>query len=366
MNKRLLIGLYSFIIIFLLLFSTQVVSAQEKINPVIWKTAYNEFSSSNFYIDISGQRFYGNDDVRVSSDPGLDKTTLELNWTENSVPMRLYFYFEKIDNGMWQLYDLRTYNATGSDWIYYGPNDSLGNPVKSLIGHRDFYADREFFSKSGIAKIHCDDCSITAFMSNALPPSIHGYTVDFRIGLVQNETITISNDPMTGYGVNAVLLDSSGEVVKDQSDFSYNWKAENDSILTLLPQSVDYPDGNCAYGVLAPCPKFNVQIKGKNPGITRVILDVIRNSDKTVVASNAFSVKVIDKKVEPSLSPTPSNNRPTPTPTPDNSNVTGRLEELEGEVGNLTEQLHQQQQQIGILQKIVNSIQSFLQRLFRF
>jgi hypothetical protein len=334
-----------------------------QINPVIWKTAYNEFSSGNFYIQIGETRFLGAENVKVHSDPGVDKSTLELEWTENGIPMRLYFYFEKIENGMWQLYDLRTYNARGTDWIYYQTVDSDGNPVKSLVGQRDYRDERTFLSKDGSAKIYCKDCSITAFISNIPPPSVYGYIIDFRIGISQNETITVTNDPNTGYGVNAVLLDSSGTVVKDQSDFSYTWKSENELVLTIKSQSVPYPDGNCAYGILAPCPDFNVQIKGINPGISRVLLDVIRRSDRTVVASNAFTVKVVEKNMVPlpTITPTP---KKSPIPTPTEDNVTAQLKELQGEVGRLSKTVEQQQTDLNVIQKIVHSIQVFLRRVF--
>lgn len=331
------------------------------VNPVIWKTAYNEFSSSDFYIQVGETRFLGSENVRVSSDPGLDRTTIEIDWTENGIQMRLYVYFEKIENGMWRMYDLRTYNATGSDWIYYQTIDSIGNPVKSLVGQRSYADERIFLSKDGNAKIYCKDCSLTAFMSNVPPPSVYGYIIDFRIGIPQGETITISNDPMTGYGVNAVFLDSSGTIVKDQTDFLYTWKSENESILTLMSQSVPYPDGNCAYGILAPCPNFNVQIQGVNPGISKVLLDVTRKSDKTVVASNAFSVKVTEKNLAPSPTAILS---PTNTPSPSQDDVTARLEELQGEVGELSKVVQQQQVEIGVLQKVIQSIQTFLRRLF--
>ncbi len=354
------IGVIFWIGVLLLLFPQR--ASANPVNPVIWKTAYNEFSSSDFYIQIADERFLGSDNARVSSDPGMERTTLELEWVENGVQMRLYFYFKKVENGMWRMYDLRTYNAEGTDWIGYPSYDELGNPVESLVGQRNYAYERTFLSKDGKARIYCKECSITAFISNVPPPSVYGYILDFRIGIPQNETITITNDPNTGYGVNAVLLDSSGEVVKDQSDFSYHWSAENESILAIMAQSVPYPDGNCAYGVLAPCPNFNVQIRGVNPGISRVLLDVMRKSDRTVVVSNAFSVRVIEKSQSPP---------PTVAPTPASSgspleDVTAQLEELQGEVGRLSETVQQQQAQISIIQRIIQSIQSFLQRIFRY
>jgi hypothetical protein len=330
-------------------------------NPVIWKTAYNEFSSSNFYIQIGERTFYGSDAIRVNSDPGIDKTTLELEWKENDITMRFYLYFEKIENGMWQLYDMRTYNATGTDWIYYQPVDSLGNSASSLIGQRNYAYERTFLSQDGSAKIYCKECSITAFISNIAPPSVHGYVIDFRIGIPQNETITITNEPNTGYGVNAVLMDASGSVVKDQSDFTYSWKVENTSTLSIYAQGVPYPDGNCAYGILAPCPDFNVQIRGINPGISRVLLDITRKSDQTVVASNAFTVRVIEKTLSPTPIPSPTVKI---TPTLVQDDVTAQLTELQGEVGRLTNVVEKQQVEITVLQRIIQTIQEFLKNLF--
>jgi len=352
-----------FIIIYLVILLSFSPVDVRAANPVIWKTEYNEFSSSDFYIQIGERYFFGTNNVNVSSDPGVEKTTLELTWKESNIEMRLYLYFEKIENGMWQMYDLRTYNSSGSDWIYYSTTDSLGNPVRSMVGYRDYYYERTFVSKDGSAKIYCKHCSITAFIKKYLPPSASGYNVDFRIGIPQGETITISNDPMTGYGVNAVFLNSSGEIIKDQSDFTYNWKAENENILTVMSQSVPYPDGNCAYGVISPCPNFNAQISGKSPGISRVLLDVIRKSDNLIVASNNFTVKVIDKN-QPSptvILPTQANLTITPM---DNSNVNLKLEELQGEVGKLRIAVKKQEEDINIIQRIIKQIQLFLSKIF--
>lgn len=354
---------YIFIFTLALLLPLHVLAqdSSSRANPVIWKTAYNEFSSSDFYIQIGDKRFLGSDRARVHSDPGLDKSTLELDWEENGIGMRMNLYFEKVESGMWHMYELRTYNDTGSDWINYKTSDTNGNPVRSLVGHRDFNAYRTFKSDDGTASIYCKDCSITAFMGNSISPSASGYAIDFRIGIPQNETITITNDPSAGYGVNAILMDSSGSVVTDQTDFFYTWKPENSSILSILPRSLPYPDGNCAYGVLAPCPEFNLEIKGISPGISKVLLDVTRRSDAKIVASNDFTVRVIEKN---------SNQFPTPTsvqgisPTPPKDDVTSELRELRGEVGRLKVTVQQQQTDIGLIQQIIQSIQAFLGRLF--
>jgi hypothetical protein len=353
----------SILLTFVFLLCPQQIFAQDdtsSINPVFWKTPYNELSSSDFFIQIGDKRFLGNGVVDVKSDPGLEKSTLELTWREDGVQMRMFMYFQMLDNGMWEMYDLRTYNATGSDWLYYSTTDKLGNPVKSLPGYRNYQHERVFVSKDGSGKIYCKDCGITAFKSSAPPPSIYGYAIDFRIGLPENETIILSTDPGAGYGVNAVLFDSSGNIVTDQSNFSYKWRAENDSVINIYSRSIPYPDGNCAYKILAPCPNFNVQISGKAPGISRVLLDVKRKSDNVIVASNAFTVRVIENTSIPTSSPTI---RPSPAPSQEGESIS-ELEELQGEVGRLSLEVNKQQKQLNFLQNIIQSIQDFIRKLF--
>jgi hypothetical protein len=347
-----------FILLILTSFAPSVY-AQQKSNPVIWKTAYNEFSSSNFYIQIGDQKFYGIEPVSIHSDPGLERSTMELSWKENGISQRLFLYFQKTTNNLWEIYDLRSYNSTGTDWIYYSPLDINQQKIGGIVGQRFFQKELVLTSNDGSAKIYCQDCSITAFITISPPVSTYGYSVDFRIGIPQNETITINTDPMTGYGVNAVLLDRSGNIVKDQSSFLYRWHPENPTLIALQAGTVPYPDGNCAYGVLAPCPEFNLQIRGLQPGVTRIILDIIRKSDEVVVASNAFNIKVIDK---------PTLVTPTPIVTqklqPTSTEIISQLQELKGEVGRLNQTVSKQQEDINLLQKIINSLQGFFQKIF--
>lgn len=338
-------------------------SPMPRINPIVWKTSYNKFSSSNFYIKIGNRYYYGGSDLNVRSDPGTDRTTLEISWHENDVEMRFYLYFRRISNNMWELYEMRTYNGNlPGDWIYYKVED--GSKITGVVGEA-YHAASKWFKPiipGTDAEVACVDCTITAFISNILPISPYGYSLDFRIGLPPDETITVSTNPMTGYGVNGLLMDDKSNVVTDQSNFRYAWRVINWNIASIFPQSIPYPDGKCAYGILPPCPEINIQIAGVSPGVTQIVLDVVRKSDNVVVASNSFDVKVIDKD---STLPTST---PEPTlgskPIDDGDKIKEELKELRGEVGRVNIELKQQREDISGIRKMVNSIIEFLNMIF--
>ncbi len=336
--------------------ATQPVKAQE-VNPIVWKTQYNQLSSSNFAIRLGDQYFYGQEPINISSDMSASHTTLEMIWKENGIDMRMYMYFRHMDTNMWEMYDLRTYNASGTDWIYYSPNDVLGNPTSSLLGNRNYYAQRIFAptNKSIDAEIICNDCSITAFIPKLVPTSSYGYGIDLRTGLTSDKTITVNTDPMSGYGINAILVDASQKVVTDQDTFQYNWRAENPGYLNIFPQAIPYPNNQCAYDIKAPCPLMNLQISGKNPGVTDVVLDISRKDDGVVIASTSFPVKIIDKS-NTSPSPSPSQN----TSTEEMKKIQAELDKLQGEVGVIRVQVDQQKVELTFLQRLVENIQNFI------
>lgn len=77
----------------MLLNSTQQTLAQTP-NTVEWETPYAYWGAGDFAIRIGDKYFTAQVPVTVRSDPGNDQyTTLETDWTEHGVPMRLYAYF---------------------------------------------------------------------------------------------------------------------------------------------------------------------------------------------------------------------------------------------------------------------------------
>jgi len=277
------------------------IKEENKQNPINWSTPYAAIKSDNFYIRIGDKKFYGLEPVKISSDPGSNKTTLESIWNENGVEMRMFMYFQKTVSGGWEMYELRSYNGKeNGDWIYY--KDSLGNNVSSVPGYHNYHDKRVFVPTDGTdAEIYCDKCSINSFFNNSPTPSVLGYSLEFLIGLPSGKIITITDQPMTGYGVNVLLKDNLGEVVKNQLDFSYEWSVDNPEVIYLNVGNIDYGNGKCAYDINLPCPLNHVDISGLKPGKTNIKLNIKRNSDGAIIAQNSFPIIVNGAVQTPTL-----------------------------------------------------------------
>jgi hypothetical protein len=139
-------------------------------NAVQWQTETVSLSADNFYIIANGQTFTADvAGVEVGGDPGsATYTTLEVEWEEHGVPMRLYMYFES-DGSIWQAYEIRTYDGSpGGEWIYYeGPSFTtpLGKAYQILSFAREYYGDGLYF----------ENLSLQAFTSAEAGP---GTTVE--------------------------------------------------------------------------------------------------------------------------------------------------------------------------------------------
>lgn len=321
---------------------------QEKPNKIVWETPYAKLSSENFYIQIGENKFFGKDPINIHSDPGVEKTTLEVTWRENNVEMRLFMYFRKIENNMWEMYELRSYNGQErGDWIYY--KESLGNTISSLVGQHSYAFERKFIplnSSAVNAQIYCKGCSINAFMPQQLPISIQGYTLEALIGLPKNEVITLSTDSNTGYSVNVLLKDNKGNIVKDQGGFSYEWMAKDAGIVSLQPSLIDIGNNGCAYGINKPCPRMHVDLKGLSAGKTEVIATVKRLPDNVILAKTSFPVIVKELGSTTPIEKT-------------------ELERLQKEVDRLANEMKKQQTALDKIQQTVNQITDFLKNIFK-
>ncbi len=94
-------------------------SAQK--NKVSWRSSRVSLEADDFYIIASGKKFLGPGNGIVGGDPGNPTyCSLELEWRENDVPMRLYIYFSA-DNQKWWSPLVRTRNGAPIDgWVSYG------------------------------------------------------------------------------------------------------------------------------------------------------------------------------------------------------------------------------------------------------
>lgn len=315
-------------------------------NRIDWSTDFAWIKSSDFYIKIGDKKFYGKEPIKLHSDPGLDKTTLEATWNENGVEMRLYMYFRKIDKGMWEMYDMRTYNGQELNPVWYYYQDSLGNSVKSLVGYHDYRSERTFKEPTYDAQIYCKDCDINAFMPRPVSISPSGYSLEPLIGLPKDEIITLTAGSNTGYGVNVLLRDSVGNVVKDQANNSYGWTVDDLKMVSVSERNLSEA-GTCAYGIYLPCPKMHADLKGLKAGKTRVSVKVTRNTDKVVIAQTSFPVQVIEKD------------------TSAEKIKQQKLAELEDKVEKLSAQVKKQESMIDNLSKTVDNLRNLISNMFK-
>lgn len=328
--------------------SMLMIRNQEKLNKISWGTPYAKLSSENFYIKIGDKKFFGKDPIKISSDPGTEKTTLEAIWQENDVEMRLFMYFRKVEGNMWEIYELRSYNGQKrGDWIYY--KESLGNKISSLVGQHNYAFERKFIpieNNTINAEIYCKGCSINAFIPQQLPISNQGYSLQALIGLPNNEIITLSTDPKTGYGVNVLLKDKEGSVVKDQGSFSYEWSARDAKVVGISSGPIELENNGCAYGINKPCPNMNADLTGLTAGKTKIVVTVKRLSDNVIIAKTSFPVVVKEFG----------------STTPIEKNELGRLQQ---EVNKLSDELNKQQTALYKIQQTVNQITNFLKEIFK-
>src|SRR5690606_29046033 len=104
---------------------------------VTFRTRSVALDASDFYIEADGVRFVGAPSITVRSDPGDDTyTTLELDWLEHGVEMRMFLYF-KSDGRDWWAFEVRSYDGTqNADWITYEGEffrSPLGQPFRGTV-----------------------------------------------------------------------------------------------------------------------------------------------------------------------------------------------------------------------------------------
>lgn len=119
-------------------------------NAVEWRTETVSLSADNFYIIANGQTFTADvPGVEVDGDPGdAAYTTLEIEWEEHGVPMRLYIYFES-DGSIWQSFEIRTYDGSpDGEWITYEGTsftEPLGQAYQMGSFVREYYGNGLYF-----------------------------------------------------------------------------------------------------------------------------------------------------------------------------------------------------------------------------
>ena len=166
--------------------------------------------------------------IEVHGDPGMvnEYTTLELTWRELDVEMRLNIYF-KSDGRQWWSDEIRTYDGRKQgEWITY-TGDYFRSPLGSpFVG--DFETTAKDHGISGTLRLpglRLEGFRRPAACTNPTAP----FALDSGV-----DTVEISKSPMTGYGLNARLLDTATCLpVADEASFTVTWKTGDPAIATL-------------------------------------------------------------------------------------------------------------------------------------
>ncbi len=133
-----------------------------------WSTNTVSLSADDFYIIAGGKKFSSPTTALVHSDPGNPNyTTLEIEWSDNGIPMQFYMYL-KADANKWTVYEMRTYDGTlAGNWIYYKADNYFSAPIGASVG----VIDRDIESGISANKIHFTHMSLSTTLKGSTYPS---------------------------------------------------------------------------------------------------------------------------------------------------------------------------------------------------
>ncbi len=257
-----------------------------------WATPYVSLTSNPFSISTPNGTFVGSSDGRwVQSDPGSDTyTTLEATWHEHGVEMRMFIYFAQ-ENGQWRVTELRTYDGNQrGEWIYYDGTAFGTQAVGQAINKDNF----TLTSRDGSGHVSFGTLQLQAFLPHPSPSlSPAGYYIEPKpYGTVAFGVST----PNSGYNIIAVVRNTQGQIVTDQSDFHFTWTSQDPTIVTVQPDSVP-PNGQCILGIQSPCPQLWGSMKGIRLGTTTVTVEVRRISNNEFIGSYQFPIEIINPPI---------------------------------------------------------------------
>jgi hypothetical protein len=212
--------------------------------PLHFATEQVRFDASALNIEANGQTFTAAGAVvGVHSDPGWDTyQTLELEWQEHGVPMRLYIYFGA-DAHDWWVSSFTTYNGRSEpDSIEY-----RGPFIRTPLGVA-FDGDVNLVPAAAPldAHLHITNLRLQPF----LPPAVCA-TQTGAYAIVSNEGahITIDPGPGTTFDDTVTLYDrATCRPVSTPGRFTYDFTSSDPGVVSVVGQGCDpqgLPAGYC-------------------------------------------------------------------------------------------------------------------------
>lgn len=206
------------------------------------------FDAASVGVEANGRTFVPPTDTTVGGDPGTwnEYTTLELEWSEDGIPMRINMYFAS-DGTEWWATELRTYDGNvDGKWI-----EMPGEFFRSALGtawHGDLDAQ----------SLHIRGLTLQAF----LRPAVCGSTTQ-PVALVANyPTIDAIAGPGSGFGATVTMIDTATctPAAIDEYDVSITSDDSTIAKLNAIPQLNDQ----------APTGVIRVDMQTPNTGRTTV------------------------------------------------------------------------------------------------
>jgi hypothetical protein len=225
-------------------------------------------------IEAGGEVFNGaGADMSVRSDAGdAHRQTLELEWVEEGVEMRMNMYFVA-DGKDWWVNEIRTYDgAVPSDWIHY-----KGEFFRTALG-RAFHGDVDLTATDGQAgHLHLSNMTLAAFR----PPTECGDETSAKYVVVPYA------DPVDGNSTSVDLFDATTCEHVDPRPFTAEWQSGDASIAEVN----GYDFGGCAQCGL------NADVFAKRVGETTGTV-IVRDANADVVGSATFRIVVSPEALE--------------------------------------------------------------------
>jgi hypothetical protein len=245
-------------------------------SPVWWKTALVTMTADDLAITVDGKTFTARDaNVELNSDPGDPAYwTLEADWTEHDVEMRVNMYFES-DGRDWWASEIRTYNGKAEgDWITYTGTyfkTPLGTPFAGGLDLREAASNSSLHLgglRIAVQPKHFDCSRATGPYTIAVD---YGQTFDTAVGMTLED------------GHAQVLDSKTCATPADPTRFSLTWTIADPQIVAVLP-------ADCAQLVDAPaCERHEFfQVKGVGVGSTTVHVAVTDTHTGDVVGQQDF------------------------------------------------------------------------------
>jgi hypothetical protein len=251
--------------------------------PVHFATQQVRFDANALEIEANGQTFTSaGSNVDVNSDPGTATyQTLELDWHEHGVEMRLYFYLAA-DAHDWWVSSLSTYNGRSNpDWIAY-PGPLFRTPLGTA------FAGNVDLAPSGAphgARLQIAGMRLQPFLPPAACSSQTG-----RYAIVSNEGAQISliAEPNAGFDDTVTLYDrATCTAVSTPGRFTYLITSGATDVVAVDPLGCPsgLPTGYCATHEY-------VSLTAKAPGRATVHITAVDIRTHAVVATLDVPVTV--------------------------------------------------------------------------